>query len=147
MSAYAPSHSEPSAQPIHLLPNPTSAAPASRAAVSEHAPTIFRSSAVARVGVDELIDWLAERVAEAIAARLRVESTHQRGADWLDSRRAAQYLGLHRDTLRRLAAERAIPAEQEAPGCKLYFRRAALDDWRRSGGRPAHVRSTVAEGA
>ena len=50
--------------------------------------------------------------------------------DWLDSRQAAEYLGVHRDTLRRLAAARAIPAVQDGRGCKLFFQRAALDDWR-----------------
>jgi hypothetical protein len=43
-----------------------------------------------------------------------------------------------------LAAERAIPSEQEGPGCKLYFRRSDLDAWRQSGGRPRHLSSTLA---
>ncbi|MBV9005611.1 MAG: helix-turn-helix domain-containing protein [Solirubrobacterales bacterium] len=63
--------------------------------------------------------------------------------EWFDSRHAADYLGVHRDTLRKLAAERAIPAEQEGPGCKLYFRRSELDAWRRAGGRPRHLVSTL----
>ena len=71
----------------------------------------------------------------------------RRRPEWLDSREAAEYLGLHRDTLRKLAAERAIPAEQEGPGCKLFFRRSALDEWRISGGRSVHLASTLAEAA
>jgi hypothetical protein len=39
---------------------------------------------------------------------------------------------VHRDTVRRLAAERILPAEQAAAGCKLYFRRRELDQWRRA---------------
>jgi excisionase family DNA binding protein len=49
------------------------------------------------------------------------------GDEWLDTRAAADYLGVHRDTVHRLAAERAVPSEQEGPGCKLFFRRSDLD--------------------
>lgn len=94
--------------------------------------------------VDALLDRLADRVVAAVVARLSNEPDHQ--AEWLDSREAAEYLGLHRDTLRRLAAARAIPAEQGGRGCKLYFRPAALDDWRRSGGRSRHL-AAVADAA
>lgn len=54
---------------------------------------------------------------------------------WLDSRAAADHLGLHRDTLRKLAAEGSVPSEQDAPGCKRFYRRSDLDQWRASGGR------------
>jgi excisionase family DNA binding protein len=50
----------------------------------------------------------------------------------MDAREAAGYLGVHRDTLRKLAAERAVPVHQDGPGCRLYFRRDELDEWRRS---------------
>jgi excisionase family DNA binding protein len=91
--------------------------------------------------IGQLVDRLAERIAVALAERL---GPHEReGNDWLDSRHAAEYLGVHRDTLRKLAAERAIPSEQDGPGCKLYFRRSDLEAWRRSGGRPRHL-TTVA---
>jgi excisionase family DNA binding protein len=83
-------------------------------------------------------------VAAAVIARLGVEQ--DRDFEWLDSRQAADYLGVHRDTLRRLAAARAIPAEQDGRGCKLFFRRAALDDWRRSGGHTRHL-AAVADAA
>jgi excisionase family DNA binding protein len=83
-------------------------------------------------------DQLVERVADAVAASLDAASTGN-SAEWLDSRDAASYLGVHRDTLRRLAAERAIQSEQEGPGCKLYFLRSDLDSWRRDGGRVAHL--------
>ena len=86
---------------------------------------------------DALLDRLADRVADAIIERLGGERGQH--DEWLDSRQAAGYLGLHRDTLRRLAAARAIPAEQDGRGCRLFFRRAALDQWRRSGGRGQHL--------
>ena len=53
---------------------------------------------------------------------------------WLDTRSAARYVGLHHDTLRKLAAG-AIPSEQDGPACKRYYRRSDLDRWRESGGR------------
>ena len=46
---------------------------------------------------------------------------------WYGSAEAAQYLGMNRDTLRKLATAGAIPSEQDAPGCKRYFRRSDLD--------------------
>jgi excisionase family DNA binding protein len=78
--------------------------------------------------LDELLGHLVDLVAEKVAARLQAPR-HEADA-WLDTRRAADYLGIHRDRLRRLAAEGVIPAEQENAGCKLYFRRSALDAWR-----------------
>jgi excisionase family DNA binding protein len=75
-----------------------------------------------------LLDHLVELVAERVAARLAAPTSA--GDEWLDTRDAAEYLGVHRDTVRRLAAERAVPSEQEGPGCKLFFRRSDLDAWR-----------------
>lgn len=90
-----------------------------------------------------LLDALLDQIADRVAARLAV-SVDQHGCDrqedeWLDARHAAEYLGVHRDTLRKLAAEHAIPAEQDGPNCKLYFRKSDLDAWRRGGGRPRHL--------
>lgn len=88
--------------------------------------------------IDSVLDRLADRLAAAVVARLGTDQVAQQD-EWLDSRQAAHYLGLHRDTLRRLAAARAIPSEQDGRGCKLFFRRVALDEWRRSGGRSRHL--------
>lgn len=88
--------------------------------------------------IELLIDRLVEQVAAAVVARLENDSAN-RGDEWFDSAQAAEYLGLHRDTLRRLAAARAIPTEQDGRGCKLFFRRSALDEWRQSGGRVRHL--------
>lgn len=86
--------------------------------------------------MDALIDRLADRVADAVIDRLGPKRNED---EWLDSRQAAEYLGVHRDTLRRLAAARAIPSEQDGRGCRLFFRRSALDQWRQSGGRSRHL--------
>jgi excisionase family DNA binding protein len=92
---------------------------------------------------ERLISHLAEQVTAAVVARLG-GSVAGSESEWLDSRHAADYIGIHRDTLRKLAAERTIPSEQDGPGCKLYFRRADLDAWRGGGGRPRHL-TAVAE--
>ena len=91
--------------------------------------------------LDQLLDHIADRLAAVIADRLVVSD--ERSDERFDSRHAAEYLGVHRDTLRKLAAERAIPSEQDGPGCKLYFRRCDLDAWRHGGGRPRHLASTL----
>lgn len=91
--------------------------------------------------VAQLADQLADRVAALVTERLAQGNGGQ--DDWYDSRHAAEYLGVHRDTLRKLAAERTIPTEQDGPGCKLYFRRSDLDAWRRSGRRPRHLASVA----
>lgn len=111
------------------------------------------ASSVATVGrpgglgaLDALIAEVADRVAAAVVAQIGTASSDAL-PEWLDSRRAAEYLGVHRDTLRKLAAERAIPAEQDGPGCKLFFRRADLDEWRRAGGRIAHLSSPLVAAA
>lgn len=79
-------------------------------------------------------DLLLGRLADLVVDRLmerRADATEAE-EEWLDARGAAEYLGVHRDTLRKLAAARAVPVHQEGPGCKLYFRREELDEWRRS---------------
>jgi excisionase family DNA binding protein len=82
--------------------------------------------------VDELLGQLADLIADRVAARITADERGQDG--WLDTRGAAAYLGVHRDTIRRLAAESVLPAQQAGAGCKLYFRRRDLDDWRSSNG-------------
>lgn len=101
-------------------------------------------SRAAAPSIDALLDRLVDRVAEAILARLGGGQAQR--DEWLDSRQAAEYLGLHRDTLRRLAAARAIPSEQDGRGCRLFFRRTVLDEWRRSGGRSRHL-TAIADAA
>ena len=112
--------------------------------------TLVRTAATAGDSDGGLIDQILGRLADLVVDRLmqHTEAEHDDRANaWLDARSAAEYLGVHRDTLRKLAAERAISYEQDGPGCKLYFRRADLDAWRRSGGRPRHLASVVGRDA
>jgi excisionase family DNA binding protein len=87
--------------------------------------------------VDELLGNLADLIADRVLRRIAADREQRDG--WLDTRAAADYLGVHRDTIRRLAAEGVIPAQQAGVGCKLYFRRDHLEDWRRTN------RSSVAQ--
>lgn len=91
--------------------------------------------------LEQLLDHIADRLPAVTTARIGMRG--DRPDEWFDSRHAAEYLGVHRDTLRKLAAERAIPSEQDGPGGKLYFRRSDLDAWRNGGGRPRHLASTL----
>ena len=93
--------------------------------------------------LEALVDKLVARVAAAVVEHLGRASSDDSG-EWLYSRSAAEYLGIHRDTLRKLAAERAIPVHQDARGCKLFFRRSDLDEWRDKGGRGVHLASLIA---
>jgi len=99
------------------------------------------SAAVELAAREGLISQLADRVAAMVVEQLG--GADERADEWFDSRHAAEYLGVHRDTLRKLAAERSIPSEQDGPGCKLYFRRSDLDAWRFGGGRPRHLAATI----
>jgi len=96
--------------------------------------------------LEALVDKLVARVAAAVVAHLGRASSDD-AAEWLDSRCAAEYLGVHRDTLRKLAAERAVPVHQDGRGCKLFFRRSDLDEWRDRGGRGVHLASLIADAA
>lgn len=78
---------------------------------------------------DDALDRLAERLAPRLADR--VGAVEDR---WMGAKEAAEHLGVSLDGLHRLTAARRVPFEQDAPGCKLWFRRSELDAWRASGG-------------
>ena len=52
----------------------------------------------------------------------------------MDAKAAAAYLSVTVAALHKLSAARQIPFHQEAPACKLWFKRSELDAWRESGG-------------
>ena len=113
-------------------------AAAERPSSSDNFRSLDRASAVPVVTLADqeqaLFDHILGRLADLVVDRLveRTEAHSGEQAIWLDARSAAEYLGIHRDTLRKLAAQRAIPTHQDGPGCKLYSRRDELDEWRRS---------------
>jgi excisionase family DNA binding protein len=91
----------------------------------------FREFTTALVdAVDDVaLDKLADRLAPKLAARLAARE--QPSDEWMRSSKAAAYLGISVNALHKLTAARAIPFEQEGPGCKMWFKRSELDAWRR----------------
>jgi excisionase family DNA binding protein len=84
-------------------------------------------SSLAFAFIEALDDDACARLAERLAPYLASAAPAD---EWLDSGGAAAYLSLPKSTLHKLTAERAIPFEQDGPGCKCYFKRSALDAWR-----------------
>ncbi len=121
MQAYATAETAPVAQLRVLEP------PCSSAAV----PTPAGRNLI----LDELLGQLADLVADRVAVRLAAPQG-ERADEWLDTRHAADYLGIGRDSVRRLGAEGSLPTEQAGVGCKLFFCRSDLDRWRRSAAGP-----------
>ena len=81
----------------------------------------------------EALDALADQLAPRLAGRLAADAPEP--DRWLDTRGAADHLALSVHALHRLSADRRIPASQDKPGGRLYFKRSELDRWRRDGRR------------
>lgn len=99
------------------------------------APSVTNKADGTNAVLDLLVGQLAELVADRVAARLAAPAGKAKD-EWLDTCRAAEYLGISRDSVRRLAADGSIQTEQAGVGCKLYFRRSDLDGWRCSDSTP-----------
>ncbi len=69
--------------------------------------------------LDCLADLLADRVADRVDA-----------GGWLDARAAATYAGCTVPALRYAMSRHEVEFEQSCRGGKVWFRRAALDQWR-----------------
>jgi excisionase family DNA binding protein len=67
---------------------------------------------------------LAERLAPLLAERLGGQD------EWKDTREAADYLRMGVSTLGRMAKAGEVPAHQDCPGGKYFFKRSELDAWR-----------------
>ena len=67
-------------------------------------------------------------LAERLAPFLRTPAASDDG--WLNTKQAAEYLGISVHALHRLTAERRIPLHQDRPGARCFFRRSELDEWR-----------------
>ena len=83
--------------------------------------------------IGDLLSGLDENDLAALAARLAPylpKPDQPNGAEWLDSKQAAAYLGVSIPTLHRKIAAGAIPCHQDCPGGHWHFRRSELDEWR-----------------
>lgn len=77
-------------------------------------------------------------LADALAAYLTGTPTTAQDDTWLDARAASEYLGLplagpkrRPHALHKLTAARVITFEQECAGGRVWFKRSALDAYRR----------------
>jgi excisionase family DNA binding protein len=125
MQAYAPAERLGLAGQLPSV-EPTSPAPLRRSSVSTESDSAL---------INQLLGLLADLVVDRLMKRTEAGSNPP-ADEWMDARAAAAYLGIHRDTLRKLSAERAVPVHQDGPGCKLYFHRDELDEWRRTAKAP-----------
>src|SRR5262245_18514046 len=91
-------------------------------------------SALAAALLDSLDESALQALAERLAPHLPPTEPEARPDEWLDTKGAAAYLGLTTSALYKLTSAQLIPFEQEAPGCKCYFKRSELDAWREGGG-------------
>lgn len=78
---------------------------------------------------DDDLDRLTERLAPRLASRITPAQPTE--DSWLSTRGAAAHLGLTVPAIHKLTAARAIPFEQDGPGCRCWFLRSDLDAWRR----------------
>jgi hypothetical protein len=70
--------------------------------------------------IDGLLGRLADLVVERLTERTMGSDSHPHD-EWMDARSAAAYLGVHRDTVRKLAAERAIPRASGRAGLQAVL--------------------------
>jgi excisionase family DNA binding protein len=82
----------------------------------------------------ELVEAIVDHVAERIAGRVipRLSTLTDQEDRWLDSKEAAEYLGVSVPAIHRLTASRSLPFSQDRPRGRCYFRRSELDRWRDS---------------
>jgi excisionase family DNA binding protein len=81
---------------------------------------------------------LSDAVVSTLASRLAPYLTEVAAAPeptgWLDLDGAAEHLGMPKSTLYKLTAAKTVPFHQDGPGCKLWFLRSELDEWRQHRG-------------
>jgi excisionase family DNA binding protein len=80
----------------------------------------------------ESVEQLAEALAARLDTRLSRRTETQKDDRWLDSKHAAEYLGVSVSAIHRLTASRSLPFSQDGPRARCYFRRSELDRWRES---------------
>jgi len=89
----------------------------------------------------EIPDSILDAIAAAVAARalelLGAQLEQEAWPEWMSGEKAAKYLDVSAERLRKLQARRQIPFHQEAPGCRVFFRRRDLDDWMSRSQEPA----------
>lgn len=85
------------------------------------------SPSLLTLGVDQLLDLLAERIALRLRERAEPSEPVPEQSPWMNIESAAAYLDLPRQRLYRLTASGAIPHYKQEG--RLLFRRQELDGW------------------
>jgi excisionase family DNA binding protein len=76
---------------------------------------------------DSLVEHIADRAAEIL--RASAPSPYDSAwPEWMSVPTAARYLDVSEERIRKLKDRGAIPCHQEAPGCRVFFRRSDLDE-------------------
>jgi excisionase family DNA binding protein len=76
---------------------------------------------------DSLVEHIAERAAEIL--RASATAPHDSAwPEWMSVPTAARYLDVSEERVRKLKDRGAIRCHQEAPGCRVFFRRSDLDE-------------------
>jgi hypothetical protein len=92
-------------------------------------------SALGRALLDELGPDDLAALADRLAPYLPPTTSKATTSDgWLSTRDAASYAGCSTHALHRAMAAREVDFEQSGPGAKAWFRRSAIDAWRRGEG-------------
>lgn len=76
----------------------------------------------------EQVSALAAFVASLVRAHAQPPGSDS-WPEWMNVDTAAGYLDCTPERIRKLVARREIPYHQEAPGCRIFFRREELDTW------------------
>lgn len=76
----------------------------------------------------EAVEEIARLAAEIAAGQL-AERAASTWPEWMSVETAARYLDVPVERVRKLKDRLEIPHYQEAPGCRVFFRRTELDEW------------------
>ncbi len=89
----------------------------------------------------QALDRLASALEPLLMARNDALASAQAEDCWMDLARAATYVGLTPEAMYKHTSARTVPFEQDAPGCKCWFKRSKLDAWRRGEWKPGDANS------
>lgn len=104
-----------------------------REGIADRATHPAGSSRVIVVSVDEL----AELVRDAVRAEFERRDDRPEPCDWIGVPEAAELLGVHPDTVGKMARKHGLPVHRV--GRKLRFRRSELEAWVESRGMTTHT--------
>lgn len=82
----------------------------------------------------EAIDTIVELVADKVIATL--EARELTWPAFMSIATLATYVDMPVERIRKLIARHEIPYLQEAPGCRVFFDRVAIDTWLRESAHP-----------